>query len=113
MGLSKYYETLKFLLLRHPQAFKNLRVKALAFASPVINSHCLKIPGLISRRGQNMSQGGETVKNRGCLMMAPSVKHSDGTNSSCITLAYTITWSNTSLPKIHGLPITAICTVFS
>lgn len=103
MGLSKHYETLKFLLLRHPWAFKNLRVRALAFASPVINSHCLKIPGFISHRGQNMSWGGEAVKNRGCLMMKSSVKHSDRINSSCTTLAYSITCSNISLPKIHGL----------
>lgn len=93
IGLSKSYETLKFHLLRHPWAFKNLRVKVLAFASPVINSHCLKIPSLISHRGQKMSWGGEAVKNRGCLMMEPSVKDSDGINCSCTTLAYSITCS--------------------
>lgn len=54
MGLSKYYETIKFFLLGHPWAFKNLKNfkgEDFGIASLVMNSHCFKILALVFTSG--------------------------------------------------------------
>lgn len=87
MGLSKYYETIKFFLLSHPWAFKNLKNFMGEDFGICLSSHELSLPQntcsrFTSRTEHILSE--EVMKNRGCLVVEPSLRGSDGINSPAL-----------------------------
>lgn len=70
MALSKYYETIKFFLLGHPWAFKNLKNFKGEDFGICLSSHelsLLKTLALVSLEGQNIPwEWGSHEKHRVC-----------------------------------------------